>query len=204
MLNSISAPWPFIKWGMDIVGKLPAAPGGVIYMLVLTDYFTKWVEVGAYQQVRDIENFYDKYGIKLSFSTPRYPQANGQAESTNKTIVNTLKKRLEAEKSEWAEKLPEILWSHRTTPRRSIGATPFSLVYGLEAVILIETRLSTARSENPDEVPNNLELSFELDHLDERRDRAALRIQSYQQQVARHYNKKVRARVFKLHDWVLR
>ena len=26
MLNSISAPWPFMKWGMDIVGKLPAAP----------------------------------------------------------------------------------------------------------------------------------------------------------------------------------
>ncbi|KAK1576582.1 hypothetical protein Q3G72_015094 [Acer saccharum] len=205
-------------------GKLPAAPGGVVYMLVLTDYFTKWVEIGAYQQVRDIEvrnfiwkniicrfgvpkeivtdngsqfisfdfkNFYDKYAIKLSFSTPRYPQANGQAESTNKTIVNTLKKRLEAEKSQWAEKLPEILWSYRTTPRRSTGETPFSLVYGSEAVIPIETRLSTARSENPDEEQNNLELSFELDHLDERRDRAALRTQSYQQQVARHYNKKV-------------
>ncbi|KAK0604330.1 hypothetical protein LWI29_014567 [Acer saccharum] len=237
MLNSISAPWPFMKWGMDIVGKLPAAPGGVVYMLVLTDYFTKWVEIGAYQQVRDTEvrnfiwkniicrfgvpkeivtdngsqfisfnfkNFYDKYAIKLSFSTPRYPQANGQAESTNKTIVNTLKKRLEAKKSQWAEKLPEILWSYRTTPRRSTGETPFSLVYGSEAVIPIETRLSTARNENPDEEQNNLELSFELDHLDERRDRAALRTQSYQQQVARHYNKKVSIRVFKLHDWVLR
>ncbi|KAK0593633.1 hypothetical protein LWI29_020599 [Acer saccharum] len=220
-----------------LYGKLPAAPGGVVYMLVLTDYFTKWVEVGAYQQIRDIEvrnfvwkhiicrfgvpkeivtdngsqfisydfkNFCDKYAIKLSFSTPRYPQANGQAESTNKTIVNTLKKRLEAEKSEWAEKLPEILWSYRTTPRRSTGETPFSLVYGSEAVIPTETRLSTARSENPDDEQNNLELSFELDHLDEKRDRAALRIQSYQQQVARHYNKKVRTRVFKLHDWVLR
>ncbi|KAI9185257.1 hypothetical protein LWI28_005685 [Acer negundo] len=201
MLNSILAPWPFMKWGMDIVGKLPAAPGGVVYMLVFTDYFTKWVEVGAYQQIRDIEvrdfvwkhiicrfgvpreivtdngsqfisydfkNFCDKYAIKLNFSTPRYPQANGQAESTNKTIVNTLKKRLEAEKSEWAEKLPEILWSYRTTPRRSTGETPFSLVYGSEAIIPIETRLSTARSENPDNEQNNLELSFELDHLDEK------------------------------------
>ncbi|KAK1563196.1 hypothetical protein Q3G72_023904 [Acer saccharum] len=149
MLNSISAPWSFMKWGMDIVSKLPATPEGVVYMLVLTNYFTKWVEVGAYQQVCDIKvrdfvwkniicrfgvpweivtdngsqfisygfkNFCDKYEIKLSFSTPRYPQANGQAESTNKTIVNTLKKRLEAEKGKWAEKLPEILWSYRTTP----------------------------------------------------------------------------------------
>ena len=152
----------------------------------------------------DFQNFCDKYKIKLSFSTPRYPQANGQAESTNKTIVNTLKRRLEAEKDEWVEKLPEVLWSYRTTPRRSTGETPFSLVYGSEAVIPIETRLATARSENPDENQNNIELAFELDHLDERRERAAVRIQAYQQQVARHYNKKVKIRVFKVNDWVLR
>ncbi|KAK0597366.1 hypothetical protein LWI29_024562 [Acer saccharum] len=184
MLNSILAPWPFMKWGMDIVGKLTAAPSGVVYMLVLTDYFIKWVEVEAYQQVCNIEvrdfiwkniicrfgvpreivtdngsqfisydfkNFYNKYGIKLSFSILRYPQANEQTESTNKTIVNTLKKRLEAEKGKWAEKLLEILWSYQTTPRRLTGETPFSLVYGSEAVIPIETRIATARSENPNE-----------------------------------------------------
>ena len=65
-------------------------------------------------------------------------------------------------------------------------------------------RLATARSENPDESQNNTELAFELDHLDERRDQAALRIQAYQQQVARHYNKKVKIRIFKVNDWVLR
>ncbi|KAK0570410.1 hypothetical protein LWI29_000764 [Acer saccharum] len=179
MLNSISAPWPFMKWGMDIVCKLPAAPGGVIYMYGVPREIV--IENGSQFISYDFKNFCDKYAIKLSFLTPRYPQANGQAESTNKTIVNTLKKRLEAEKSEWAEKLPKILWSYRTTPRRSTRETPFSLVYGSEVVIPIETRLSTARSENPDEEQNNLELSFELDHLDERRDHAALRIQSYQQ-----------------------
>ncbi|KAI9174582.1 hypothetical protein LWI28_019545 [Acer negundo] len=180
--------------------KLPEAQGGIVYMLMLTDYFTKWVEIGAFRQVRNIEvrnfvwrniicrfsipreivtnngsqfisydfkNFCDKYGIKLSFSTPRYPQANGQTESTNKTILNSLKKRLEAEKGQWAEKLPEILWSYRTTPRRSTCETPFSLVYGSEAVIPIETRLPTARSEDPNEEQNSSELSFELDHLDE-------------------------------------
>ena len=97
-----------------------------------------------------------------------------------------------------------VVWSYRTTPRRSTGETSFSLVYEFEAVIHIETRLATARSENPNEAQNSLELAFELDHLDERRDRAALRVQSYQQQVARHYNKKVHIRTFKLHDWVLR
>ncbi|KAK4838778.1 hypothetical protein QYF36_016340 [Acer negundo] len=151
----------------------------------------------------NFKNFCNKYGIKLSFSTPRYPQANGQAKSTNETIINSLKKRLEVEKGKWAEKLPEILWSYRTTPRRSTDKTPFSLVYGSEAVIPIETKLPTARSENPNEEQNSSELSFELDHLDERRERAAIRIQFYQQQVARHYNKKVRLRTFKVNDWVL-
>ncbi|KAK1561899.1 hypothetical protein Q3G72_002718 [Acer saccharum] len=156
MLNSISTHWPFMKWGMDIVGKLPAAPGGVVYMLV-------WRTTG------------DSDGQWVSIHFVRLQK---QAESTNKTIVNTLKKRLEAEKGQWAEKLPEILWSYRTTPRRSTGETPFSLVYGSEAVILIEKRLATAWSENPNEEQNNQELSFELDHLDERRDHAAIRIQS--------------------------
>ena len=43
----------------NIVGKLPTAPGQFVYMLMVTDYFTKWVEVEAYHQVRDreVKNF---------------------------------------------------------------------------------------------------------------------------------------------------
>ena len=36
-LKSISSPWPFRKWGMDIVGKFPMAPGHKIFLLVVTD-----------------------------------------------------------------------------------------------------------------------------------------------------------------------
>ena len=54
-LRPILSPWPFMKWGMDIVGKLPTAPGQHMYMLAVTDYFTKWVEAEAYHQVRDRE-----------------------------------------------------------------------------------------------------------------------------------------------------
>ena len=54
-MTSITSPWPFMKWGMDIVGKMPTMPGQRIYMLVLTEYFTKWVEVEAFHQVRDTE-----------------------------------------------------------------------------------------------------------------------------------------------------
>ncbi|XP_062100829.1 uncharacterized protein LOC133806756 [Humulus lupulus] len=47
-LPSIIAPWPFAKWGMDMVGELPRAAGGKSYALIATDYFTKWVIVEAY------------------------------------------------------------------------------------------------------------------------------------------------------------
>ena len=47
-LHSIISPLPFMKWGMDIVGKLPVAHGGKVFMLVMTNYFSKWIEVKAY------------------------------------------------------------------------------------------------------------------------------------------------------------
>ncbi|XP_074298563.1 uncharacterized protein LOC141629464 [Silene latifolia] len=40
-MHPIISPWPFIKWGMDIVGPLPRASGNRAYMLAMTDYFSK-------------------------------------------------------------------------------------------------------------------------------------------------------------------
>ena len=74
-----------------------------------------------------------------------YPQGNGQAKATNKVIVNGLKKRLEGTKGMWPEELPNVLWAYRTTPRRSMGETLFSLMYGGEAVILAKVSLCSAR-----------------------------------------------------------
>ena len=48
-----------MKWGMNIIGKLPTTLGQRVYILVVTDYFTKWVEAEAYHQVhdREVKNF---------------------------------------------------------------------------------------------------------------------------------------------------
>ena len=74
---------------------------------------------------------YRKYcndlGIKNRYSTLTYPQSNGQAEATNKLIVNRLKKRLERTKGRWTEELSNVLWVYRTAPRRSTSETPYSL-----------------------------------------------------------------------------
>nr|XP_023928936.1 uncharacterized protein LOC112040277 [Quercus suber] len=73
-------------------------------------------------------------------------QGNGQAEAVNKVIVSGLKKRLDDAKGKWVEELPHVFWTYRTTPRRSTGKTPFSMTYGAEAVIPLETSFPTLRT----------------------------------------------------------
>ena len=73
------------------------------------------------------------------YSTPAYPQGNGQAETINKVIVNGLKKGLDDAKGKWVEELPHVLQTYRTTSRRFTRETPFSMTYGAEAVIPLET-----------------------------------------------------------------
>ncbi|KAI3696981.1 hypothetical protein L6452_29656 [Arctium lappa] len=234
-LHSTLIPWPFMKWGMDIVGKLPPAPGQKVFLLVLTDYFSKWVEAAAFSQVRDKEvvsfiqtniicrfgvpseitcdngtqfisdrtrRFCEERNIKLVTSTPRYPQSNGLAESSNKTIVNSLKKRLKAAKGKWVEELPSVLWANRTTPRTSTGQTPFSLVYGCEAVLPIEVQLPTSRHTSVEH--NLVDLSYDLDALEELREAAYIRMASQKQAVERHFNKEIQIKVFQEGDYVLR
>ncbi|XP_022014761.1 uncharacterized protein LOC110914269 [Helianthus annuus] len=126
-------------------------------------------------------------------STPIHPQANGQAESSNKIIVNNLKKRLGAKKGKWAEELPFVLWADRTTVKKATGQTPFSLVFGAKAVIPTKMVILTTRliQTNPEA------LSQDLDTVDEMRDAAKLRIAAYQQGIAKSYNKNIRTRRFK-------
>ena len=84
-------------------------------------------------------------GITNRYFTLAYPQGNGQAEAVNKVIVSGFKKMLDDAKGKWVEELPHVLWTYQTTPRRSIGETPFSMIYGAEIVIPLETGFPTLR-----------------------------------------------------------
>ena len=112
---------------------------------------------GAQFDRKVFRKFCSNLKIEFQNSTPVYPQGNGQAEASNKTVINGMKKRLEKAKGKWVEELPNVLWAYRTTPRRSTGETPYSLTYGMEAIIPLEVGLPTIRSEifepaNNDEV----------------------------------------------------
>ncbi|XP_019457605.1 PREDICTED: uncharacterized protein LOC109357992 [Lupinus angustifolius] len=46
-LTTTQAPWPFCKWGMDILGPFPQTTGQMKFLIVAIDYFTKWIEAEA-------------------------------------------------------------------------------------------------------------------------------------------------------------
>ncbi|XP_022156070.1 uncharacterized protein K02A2.6-like [Momordica charantia] len=150
------------------------------------------------------KDFGRKLGIAHLCSSPSHPKANGQVETINKIIKRGLKLRLDARKGRWAEELPEVLWSYQTMPRESTGETPFVMAFSSEAVVLVEIGMPTERVEYYERVRNEEELLLYLDLIDEKREAAQLRLAEYQNQMARHYNSRVRSRSFQIGYLVLR
>uniref|UniRef100_A0A2N9I869 Integrase catalytic domain-containing protein n=1 Tax=Fagus sylvatica TaxID=28930 RepID=A0A2N9I869_FAGSY len=150
------------------------------------------------------KKFYEQYGIKNHFSTPAYPQGNGHVESSNKTLLDGIKKRLEKAKGRWVEELPSILWTYRTTPRSSTRETPFSLIYGVEAVIPLEIGLPTIHTEYYDPITNETSLATDLNLAEERRDSALIHLATYQNELRRMYKKRVNFWELAVGDLVLR
>ena len=118
------------------------------------------------------KNYYGELGITNRYSTLAYPQGSGQAKAVNKVILSGLKKRLDDAKGKWVEELPHVLWTYRTTPRRSTGETPFSMTYGAEAVIRLESGFPTMRTSSFNPKDNDEHLARDLDLIDEKRENA--------------------------------
>ncbi|XP_075478765.1 uncharacterized protein LOC142519611 [Primulina tabacum] len=141
--------------------------------------------------------------IIQSFTSVAYPQANGQTEVINRIIVQALKARLHGKGKDWAEELPSVLWAYQTTPRSSTRETPYSLVYGSEAILPVEIGQSSTRIES---YPSNNDQSraIELDLVEEKRDWATIRMKAYRSRVMKSYNKHVRSRDFQVGDLVMK
>ena len=128
------------------------------------------------------------------YSTLVYPQGNGQAEAVNKVIVSGLKKRLYDAKGKWVEELPYVLWAYWTTPRRSTRETPFSMTYGVKAVIPQEIGFPMLRSSSFIPSKNDELLERSLDLIKERRESAMVQLAYYQNKLKQGYDASVKLR----------
>ncbi|KAI3468832.1 hypothetical protein Pfo_025495 [Paulownia fortunei] len=171
-LKVMSSPCPFSKWGIDIVGPFPLAIGQRKFLIVAVDYFNKWIEAEPVAKITESQvmkflwgSIVCRYGVPRDLISDNGTQfqgkkiqswcANGQVEVTNRIILQGIKTRLD----------------------RSGGETPFSLVYGVEAVIPADIGMETHRIQSYDEEKNNKLMREALDWIDEKREKTYLRME---------------------------
>nr|GEX17002.1 reverse transcriptase domain-containing protein [Tanacetum cinerariifolium] len=91
--------------------------------------------------------------------------------------------------------------AHRTIIKSSHGDTPFSLTYGTKAIIPAKIRMPTYRTAAVDVVHNDKELRLNLDLLEERRERVAIREAKAKLKMKKYYNVRVRGVTFRPVDF---
>ncbi|XP_027368366.1 uncharacterized protein LOC113874337 [Abrus precatorius] len=239
-LNVLSSPWPFLMWGIDVIGPIePKASNGHRFILVAIDYFTKWVKAASYASVtrnvvvkfikRDLicrygtpsklitdngtnlnnkmmKELCDNFKIRHHNSSPYRPKMNGAVEAANKNIKKIIQKMVVTYR-DWHEMLPFTLHGYRTSVCTSIGAIPYSLVYGMEVVLPIEVEIPSLRvlmETKLDEAEWVQSRFDQLNLIEGKRLNALCHGQLYQKRMKKAFDKKVRPREFVEGDMVLK
>eukprot|EP00253_Pinus_taeda_P007507 PITA_07507 len=121
---------PFEKWALDFIGPINPSSNGKKYILVCTDYVTKWAEAKA--QVRATEHTVVNFLFEEIFVRYGVPREIVTDQGTQFTS-----------KKNWEEKLKDALWAYRITWKDTTGFTPYQLVYSKEVMLPIEFQIHT-------------------------------------------------------------
>uniref|UniRef100_A0A2N9GXX6 Integrase catalytic domain-containing protein n=1 Tax=Fagus sylvatica TaxID=28930 RepID=A0A2N9GXX6_FAGSY len=241
-LQNMATPWPFHTWGLDLIGPINPSSGGCIWILVATEYFTKWVEAIPLRKAtgaavanfirehiitrfgiphkiisdngtpfvnKNVKEVLEHYRIKHRRSTPYYPQGNGQAEATNRMLLRILSKMVFDYGKGWNSHLADTLWAYRGSTKTATGFTPFSLVYGTDAISPTELLVPSPRILHGMDLEADADICAEarvadLEGLEEARELAQARSLRYHQKLADAYEKTLQTRIFAKGQMVLR
>ncbi|GKV15421.1 hypothetical protein SLEP1_g26217 [Rubroshorea leprosula] len=230
-LHPIIKPRPFRGWAINLIGKVyPPSSRQHSFIIVATDYFTKWVEAKPMKKVdqtdiikflkediihkfglpetvtsdqetvfvgAQVEVFAKEMGFRLLTSTLHYAQANGQAEASNRIVINLLEKMVDDNPRRWHELLSDTIWAYRTSQRSSTKVTPFSLTYGHDAVLPMELSIRSLHIVIQNGLTSgeyNEAMILELEDLEGMQLTALDKLQMQKLKMARAYNKRVKSR----------
>jgi hypothetical protein len=156
---------------------------------------------------KEFKNYCKSMGIKLNFALVAHPQTNRHVKKANGMICSGIKKRLLAPlkkaKHAWVDELSSMLWNLRTTPNAATQETPFFLVHGAEAVLLVEITHEAPRISSYEEITSTEALQNDVDALDEAEDVVLSRTMQYQENLQNYHNRRVCPRSFEKEDLVL-
>ena len=164
-----SFPWERIA--MDILGPLPVTEEGNRYLLVVSDFFTKWPEAFALKDHRAetiasklVDDVICRHGVSRVIHTDQgmdfesnliknmcqlleiektrtiayHPESDGLVERLNKTLIAMLRSCVDENQKNWDMLLPKILLGYRSSVQTTTGYSPFSLIYGREAMLPVD------------------------------------------------------------------
>jgi hypothetical protein len=111
---------------------------------------------------------------------------------------------LEATGRNWHKEPPSVLWAVQNNVNRATRDTPFSLVYGADAVLPPEIYLESARVAHFYAKHQAEARELDSNMLEERRNTALVNVQKYQESLKKYYNKSVVQRELNIRDLVLK
>jgi hypothetical protein len=117
---------------------------------------------------------------------------DGQVERANGIILQGIKtcifNRLSTYDKKWVKELPIVLWAVCTAANRTMGETPFFLVYGAEAVLSPEVRPNSPRVAMFSEEEQANHRYTDLKLLKDKRDIATFRLDKYKQALQKYHS----------------
>ena len=97
-------------------------------------------------------------GVEKTNTTAFHPQGNSRCERVNRTILDMLSKYLSDNHSDWDKHLPLLMLGYRAQVYRSVGYSPFYLMFGREPRLPIDSEL---------EVPHAVRAKSAAEYVDD-------------------------------------
>eukprot|EP00731_Ephydatia_muelleri_P000953 Em0001g953a len=126
-LHPVPVQSPWFHLGMDFIGPIsPVSSKGNLFILTISDYFTKWVEAVPLPTK-------ESSGVAQALM-----RANGLDERWNQTLKTMIVKYAESKKELWDEYVDSCVFAYNTSSHESSLLSPFEVMFGRKAVIPIE------------------------------------------------------------------